>query len=158
MPCVKILLLHLSSINCPVNMPLLFHVIVWSYDLYDQLPRQHCTNYMNCRVSKIFLVWKNEQNAISCLFDICLIHFKLSWVCNDESYGHIHFEEILSTLIFKPSWFHFGSWIHFGSRLPTKSFWSCKKILISHQVRDRLAHLFSVFKLYLVHLSHQDKF
>jgi hypothetical protein len=130
------------------------HVTVWSYDLYSQLPRQHCTD---CTVIKILHVWKNEQIVISFAYGVCLSPFKLCWVRNDEAYAHVCFEVILSTLIFRPSWTHFGSWIHFGSHLPTKTFWSSKRILTSHQVRDRPPHLFSVFKLCPVHLSHQDQ-
>jgi hypothetical protein len=74
--------------------------------LYGQLPHQHCTDYT---VSKILHVWKNEQNMISFSYDIRLSPFKLCWFCNDEVYAHICFEVILSTLIFRPSWIHFGS-------------------------------------------------
>jgi hypothetical protein len=66
-------------------------------------------------------VWKNEQNAISFAYDVCLSPFKLCWVRNDEAYTRSCFEAILSTFIFRPSWTHFGSWIHFGSEGKTSA-------------------------------------
>jgi hypothetical protein len=62
-----------------------------------------------------------------------------------------HFLEYLRTLIFE----HFR--IHFGLFLPTKTFWSSKRVLTRHQVWDRPPHLSFVFKLCLVHLSHHNQ-
>jgi hypothetical protein len=53
------------------------HVTVWSYVLYGQLPREHCTD---CTSSKKLHVWQNEQNTISCSYDVYFISFKLHWV------------------------------------------------------------------------------
>jgi hypothetical protein len=125
-----------------------------------------CTAYtIICYVStvrtvqstKILHVWKNEQNVISFAYDVRLSPFKLCWVRNDKAYTHVRFEVILRTLIFRPSWTHFGSWIHFGSHLPTNTFWSSKRILTSDQVWDRPPHLLPIFKLCHGHLSHQDQ-
>jgi len=130
------------------------HITIQTYNLYSHLPRQHCIDYI---VIKKFPIWQNECNTISFSYNVCLIRFKLRWVCNDEAYTHVFFEAILRTLNFRPSWTHFGSWIHFESRLPTKTFCSSKRLLTCHQVQDRPTHLFSIFKFCLVHLSHQDK-
>jgi hypothetical protein len=77
---------------------LICHIIVRSYDLYGHLPCQHCTD---CTVSKILPIWKNEQNMISCSYDVRLSPFKLCWVHNNEAYAHVHFEGIPSTFIFE---------------------------------------------------------
>ena len=74
------------------------HITVRSYRLYYQLPHQHYTDYT---VSKILLVWKNEQNTISHSYDIRLNPLKLHWDREDEAYARVHFEAILSTLIFE---------------------------------------------------------
>jgi hypothetical protein len=69
---------------------------------------------------QILPVWPNEQIMTSFAYDVCLSMFKLCWVCINEVYTHVHFEFILSTLIFRPSWTHFGFGIQSGSHLPTK--------------------------------------
>jgi hypothetical protein len=141
---------NLSMSACPHG-----HIIVWSYDLYSQLPRHHCTG---CIVS-IFLrhVWRNKQTVISLAYSVFLSSFNLHWVRIDEAYAHICFESILITLIFRPSWTHFGSLIHSGSHLPTKDLLVLQKVLTSHQVQDRPPHLLSIFKHCPMHMSHQDQ-
>jgi hypothetical protein len=110
--------------NCTIVRPVQSNSTSTLYRLYELHNHQ------------ILHVWKNEQIAISFAYGVCLCPFKLRWVHNDEAYAHARFEVILSSLIFRPSW------IHFGLFLPTKTFWSSKRILTNHQVRDRPPHLF----------------
>jgi hypothetical protein len=70
----------------------------------------HCTD---CTVINFLSVWQNEQIAIYGAYDVRLSPFKLRWVRIDEAYAHVHFEAILSTLIFRPSRTHFGPEIQF---------------------------------------------
>jgi hypothetical protein len=156
MPRVKLGFIQLSTTSAQSTCHYTYHVIVWSYSLYSHLPHHHCTDCMDYIIIKIFPVWKNEQNTIYFAYGVHLSPFKLHWVHNEETQTHIGFEAIMSTLIFRPSWTHFGFRIHVGSHLLTKTFWYSKRILTIHEVWDRPPHLLYVFKLYLVHLSYQD--
>jgi hypothetical protein len=72
---------------------------------------------MDCTVSKILHVWKNEHNTISCSYDVRLSPFKLCWVRNDEAYAHVRFEAIPRTLIFEQNlipWITPPHWEAFG--------------------------------------------
>jgi hypothetical protein len=60
-----------------------------------------------------FPVWQNEHIVISGAYSVCLSLFKFFWVHIDEVYAHVHFEAIMSTLNFRPSWTHFGPEIQF---------------------------------------------
>jgi hypothetical protein len=66
----------------------------------------HVSLYTDCTVNKILPVWKNEQNMISHSSDVCLNPFELRWVREDEAYTPVHFEAILSTLIFEQNLIH----------------------------------------------------
>jgi hypothetical protein len=108
-------------LNCP---PISHHCHV-------SLPMHHC--HITCMVVRIVRlaatlalyglyrlyshqilpIWKNEQIVIYFLYGVHWIPFKLHSVCIDEAYAHVFFEEIMSTLMFRPSWTHLGSWIQF---------------------------------------------
>jgi hypothetical protein len=67
---------------------IIFHVALYGrYRLYSH---------------QILHVWKNEQTTISWSYNVCLISFKLRRVCINEAYTYVFFEEILSTLHFRP--------------------------------------------------------
>jgi len=101
-PHVTLWLVHLYlSMSIPMYHSML---VVWTYDMYNHLPRQHCTDCTDCTVNIFLPIWKNEQIMISWSYDVSLIPFKLHWVCNVEVYTHVHFDDILSTFIFRPSW------------------------------------------------------
>jgi hypothetical protein len=78
------------------------HANVSTMSLYDRT-----TYTVNCHISTVWTIqstknlsiWKNKQSTISFAYGVRLSPFKLCWVCNDEAYTHIYFEEILRTLI-----------------------------------------------------------
>jgi hypothetical protein len=61
----------------------------------------HISTVRTIQSTKILHVWQNEQNVISCSYDVCLSPFKLHWVRNNEAYTHVRFEAILNTFIFE---------------------------------------------------------
>jgi hypothetical protein len=127
---------------------------VQSYDLYSQLP--HGT--VQIVQSSFFLqVWKNKHIFVSGSYDVRLSPFKLRWVRIDEAYTHLHFESIMRTLFLGLSKPHQAPGFESGSHLPTKDILVPKRLLTSHQDRDRPPNLFHVFELCHVHLSHQDQ-
>jgi hypothetical protein len=94
----------------PISMPTHFHVTCTSVQTVRSAATSTLYRLYN---QQILPVWPNEQITIYFEYNVRLSLFKLHWVRIDEAYTHIHFEEILRTLIFRPSWTHFGSWIQF---------------------------------------------
>jgi hypothetical protein len=98
-------------------------------------------------------VWENDQNTINFAYGVHFWKKKYMVRIGVMSSTQWHwFFMILINLIFRPSW------IHFGSFLPTKTFWSSKRVLTRHQVWDRPPHLSFVFKICPVHLLHYNQF
>jgi hypothetical protein len=104
---------------CLVSMPTHLphhYMVIWT-TTYIHLPHHHYTDCMDCTVSKILPVWKNEQNMISHSYDICLNPFKLCWDREDKAYTCVHFEAIPRTFIFEQNlipWITPPHWEAFG--------------------------------------------
>ena len=95
--------------------------------------------------------WPKLHIAITFAYRLCFsIHL----------HSRKYYNENFTIISFSWAFDKFDFWSFqdpFGSHLPTKTFWSSKRVLTRHQVRDRPPHLFSVFKLCHMHLSHQDQ-
>jgi len=74
-------------------------------------------------------VWKNEQIVISKAYDVRLNPLKLRWVRIDETYAHVCFESILSTLILGLPRPILVSRSNFVSHLPTKDLLVPQKVI-----------------------------
>jgi hypothetical protein len=86
--CVTSWLVHVNcmkSTNCDAMS------VVWSYDLYSQLP---CGTIWTVQLAFFLHVWQNEKNVISGAYNIRLSPFKLCWVHINKSYVHVLFEYI----------------------------------------------------------------
>jgi hypothetical protein len=161
---------HVSSVQCHMSNPYRCQLSLKIPNLSDSchrlvMPHQHddimLTSPIVLLTSAIrpvdfdqltFLhVWEIGQNTISFAYNVHLRKTLYGQNQRDEADAMELVSSNSRNLIFRPSW------IHFGSCLPTKTFWSSKRVLTSHQVRDRPPHLLCVFKRCPMHLSHQDQ-
>jgi hypothetical protein len=109
----------------------------------------------SCHVSfdqlTFFVVYVEFQNMITFTYEL---HFQNKYTTRTSVASSSQWRWFclnLRTLNFCPFQ------IHFGSHLPTETFWSSKRILTKHQVKDRPPQLSFLYQMCLVYLSHHDQ-